>query len=220
MATIAIVSVETTDLALNETFDAVPEATFECERIIESGDDVVMPLLWARNVDRDPLEAALDADPTVDDLAMLAEFDDEYLYRMNWFDRIDLVLQMLTNSKATILDAYGSADGWQLRVMFPTREKFSKTHTFCEEHGVSFDVQSVREMDGQPAGRYGLTQGQYEALVEAARSGYYDVPQEKTLQELAADLDVSHQALSEQLRRGTESLIEDTLLVGTPPDFV
>jgi hypothetical protein len=41
------------------------------------------------------------------------------------------------------------------------------------------------------------------------------VPRSITLEELADDLSVSHQALSEQLRRGTGGLMEDTLLAGT-----
>ena len=79
---------------------------------------------------------------------------------------------------------------------------------------MSFAIESIREMDRQPSGRFGLTEGQYHALLTAVEHGYYDVPQRRTLKELAEEFDISHQALSERLRRGTESLIEDTLLVG------
>ncbi|WP_135305011.1 helix-turn-helix domain-containing protein [Haloarcula amylovorans] len=220
MATIVIGSVPAKEFALKHTLDVLPDVQFECERIIKSGDDAVMPLMWARNVDREELEAAFDEDPSVDNVRMLADFEDEYLYRMDWVDHVELLLGMLTNSEATILDAYGKKEEWRLRVMFPTRDKFSATYEFCNEHGLTYDVESIRDMDGEPAGRFGLTEGQYQALVLAAKEGYYHVPQEKTLEELANELDISHQALSERLRRGTESLIEDTLLVGTDPDLL
>ena len=80
MATIVIGSVPTEELALTHTFESCPEVTFESERIIESGDDAVMPLLWARNADRAPLDAAIADDPTVADASMLADFGDELLY--------------------------------------------------------------------------------------------------------------------------------------------
>jgi len=218
MATIVIGSVPTEELALAHTFETLPEVSFESERIILSGDDAVMPLLWARNADRDPLEAAIDGDPTVNNVTLLADFGEELLYRMDWVDRVQLLLHMLTNSEATILDAHGRRDGWRLRVMFPSRSHLSETHDFCKDHGMAFTIESIREMDGQPSGRFGLTEDQYRALITAVEKGYYDVPQKRTLEELADEFEISHQALSERLRRGTESLVEDTLLVGTPSD--
>lgn len=219
MATIVIGSIPAEEFALNEVLETVPDVEFESERIIKSGDDAVMPLLWARNADREPLDDALEADPSVSNVSMVADFDDELLYRMDWVDHIDLLLQMITNSEATIIDAYGRDDEWRVRVLYPTRDEFSATYDFCHEHGLEFEVESVRDMEGQPAGRFGLTEDQYRALVLATRNGYYEVPQEQTLEELAEELGISHQALSERIRRGTGSLIEDTLLVGAPPDL-
>jgi len=218
MATIVIGSVPTAELALAHTFEKLPDVTFESERIILSGDDAVMPLLWARNAEREPLEAAIDGDPTVNNVTLLADFGEELLYRMDWVDRVQLLLHMLTNSEATILDAHGQREGWRLRVMFPDRSHLSETHAFCKAHGMEFTIESIREMDGQPSGRFGLTEDQYRALITAVEEGYYDVPQQRTLEELAEEFEISHQALSERLRRGTESLVEDTLLVGTPSD--
>lgn len=39
-----------------------------------------------------------------------------------------------------------------------------------------------------------------------------------TLKELADEVGVSHQALSEQLRRGIGALVEDTICIGTFPE--
>lgn len=218
MATIVIGSVPTEELALTHTFETLPQVSFESERIIESGDDAVMPLLWARNADRQTLEATIEEDPTVNNVTLLADFESESLYRMDWVDRVQLLLHMLTNSEATILDAHGRRDGWRLRVMFPSRSHLSETHAFCQDHGIDFTIQSIRQMDGQPSGRFGLTEDQYHALITAVERGYYDVPQKRTLEELADEFEISHQALSERLRRGTESLVEDTLLAGTPSE--
>jgi predicted DNA binding protein len=88
------------------------------------------------------------------------------------------------------------------------------THDFCDEHGLNFEVSSIRELDSEPAGRYGLTTQQYEVLATAASQGYFEVPRAVTLEELAEEFDVSHQAVSERLRRAVNALVEDTLFVG------
>ncbi len=49
------------------------------------------------------------------------------------------------------------------------------------------------------------------SLIKAKEMGYYDVPRGISLSELADELGVSHQALSERLRRGHGRLIDRTL---------
>jgi hypothetical protein len=218
MTTIVRGTVPADEFALNYTLSELPDIEIECERIVQSGEDAILPLLWVRNADPDEVESAFEADPTVRDVSCLSTFEEESLYRMSWVDHIDLLLQMLTNAEATVLDAYGRNGRWQLRVLYPSREHFSATHEFADEHHLRFDVKSIRDMEGEPAGRFGLTADQYRALVLASRRGFYDVPRESTLEDLADELDVSHQALSERLRRGMGSLVEDALLVGADPE--
>jgi len=220
MVTIVRGTVPAEEFALNYSLRTLPELEVECERIVRSADRAVMPLLWVRYADRDEVEAAFEEDPSVENVTCLSDLENELLYRMDWIDHVDLLLQMLTNAEATVLDAYGHDGYWKLRVLYPQREEFSATHEFCRGHGLTFEIDSIREIDGEPAGRFGLTESQYRALVLARRRGYYEVPREATLGELADELDISHQALSERLRRATGSLIEDTLLVGAMPECV
>jgi hypothetical protein len=214
MSTIVRGSVPATEFALSYTLDVLPDIQIECERIVQSGESSVMPLMWIRYGDRESIDSALEADESVDEVSCLSEFEDEFLYRMEWIDQIDLLLRMLTNDEATVLDAYGKGDRWQIRVLYPNRDHFSRTHEFADEHGLTFDVESIREMEGEPAGRFGLTEGQYEALVLASKRGFFDIPRETTLEELADELGISHQALSERVRRGTDALVQDALIVG------
>ena len=220
MAILVKGTVPAEDFALSHSLEALPNLEVECERIVGCGGDTIMPLLRVRYADRDEVEAAFEADPSIDGVTCLSAFEGELLYRMDWVDHVDLLLQMLTNAEATVLDAYGHRDRWKLRVLYPRREAFSTTHEFCEGHGLSFDVTSIRELTGEPAGRFGLTECQYRTIVLATQRGYFEVPRETTLEELADELDISHQALSERLRRATGSLVEDALLVGALPDGV
>lgn len=202
------------EFALRDAVESVPDMEFEIERVVDTGEGTVMPLLWVRGVDRHRADEAFAADATVAETELVGDFDEELLYRMEWSDRVDLLLRMVTNHRATVLDAFGTRARWQLRVMYPDREGLSATHEFCHDHGLSFDVESVREMDGEPAGRFGLTADQFRALTTAAERGLFAVPREVTLEELAEEFDVTHQALSERIRRATGALVEDALLVG------
>lgn len=206
------------EFALYEVLSSLPDVEFEIERIVETGTDAAMPLIWVRNVDHDAVADAFESDPSVHGIELLSEFDDEQLYRMEWVSEVDLVLQMLTNSEATITDAYGTDGRWHLRVLYPDRESLSKTTEFRDDEGLTFDITAIRELDGEPAGRYGLTTDQFEALEAALEAGYYEVPREVDQNELAERLDISHQALSERLRRATGALVEDALLVGAVPN--
>lgn len=218
MPVIVRATVPASEFALYHVLDTLPSIRLEVERVIKSGEHAVMPLLWVRGDDVDSVEEAFHEDETVRDVTLLAEFEQESLFRVEWVERIRLLVQMITNSEATILDAHGRADRWQLRVLYPNHEMLSTSHEFCDEHGLTFDIESIRELDAAPAGRYGLTEEQYQALVLAAERGYFQVPRAVSLETIAAEIELSHQALSERLRRGTEALVEDTLLVGDLPD--
>ncbi|MBX0296823.1 helix-turn-helix domain-containing protein [Haloarcula nitratireducens] len=214
MTTVVRASIPVQELALSQTFASLPDLAVKAERVVQSGRDVVMPLMWVRNTEPEQFGAACEQDPTVENVELLAEFEDEFLYRMEWTDQIELLLQMLTNSEASILAIYGEGECWHLRLLCPSRDHLSEIKTFCSEHELQFAIDAIHEMDGEPASRYGLTTTQYEALVTAVQMGHFQVPKEVDLDVVAEELGISHQALSECLRRGTQTLIEDTLMVG------
>ncbi|RJT07579.1 helix-turn-helix domain-containing protein [Halococcus sp. IIIV-5B] len=215
MACIVRGTIPADEFALYKTSMAISDVEFEVERLVESGDGMVMPLLWIRGPDPRTVEKAFAEDPSVRDVSLLAEFDTESLYRMEWTQDVQVVVQMLTTAEATVTDAYGRDGIWMLRVLYPTRESVTGTVDFCREEGLTFDIEMVREFEGKPAGRYGLTDDQFEALRVAHEQGYFDIPRKATAKELAEEIGISHQALSERLRRGHDVLIEDTIIVGS-----
>jgi predicted DNA binding protein len=206
------------EFALYKALSSSPDIEFEIERIIETGTEAAMPLVWVRGAAHETVENVFENDPSVRDIELLSAFDDEQLYRMEWVTEVDLVLQMLTNSEATITDAYGTDGRWHLRVLYPDRDSLSKTTDFRDDEGLTFDITAIRELEGEPAGRYGLTTEQFESLEAAFEAGYYEVPRDVDQSELAEQMGISHQALSERLRRATGALVEDALLVGAVPD--
>ena len=205
------------EFALYDVMRELSGVEFEVERVIQSGDEAVMPLIWIRNTMTENLQELLEKDSSSKDVTLLSTFEDEQLYRMEWISEIDVVLQMLTTSQATVMDAYGHQGCWYLRVLYPDRESLTKTNEFVEDEGLTFDVTAVRPMEGKPVGRYGLTESQYEALTVGLQTGYFEIPRKTPSSELADQLNISHQALSERLRRAQEALVEDALVPARTP---
>ena len=219
MATLIQAQIPPAEFALAETFQTCGDATVECEQLVEQPNTTVMPLVWVRKTRPDAFEAALDQDSTVGTYTQLAGTDTEWLYEMHWTGHIELVCRFFTMEGAVILDVRGSAAGWDLRMLFPDREDVRATTDFCDTHNLTLTIHSIRHLGSESArpghARFDLTADQHEALIHAYEQGYFAVPRDADLEAVADDLDISHQALSERLRRGHQALIGETLLTGS-----
>ncbi|PSQ44287.1 DNA-binding protein [Halobacteriales archaeon QS_9_68_42] len=216
MPTIVVADIPVEEFALRESLQAISDLAVESQRVVEKDEDLVMPLIWVRGANGETVQTTLSDDSSVSSASRIASYKNESLYKMEWKRDVELAVQMITEDEATILDLYGTSDGWRLRSMFPDRDTLARTVEFCENHGLGFDIRRVREMNMVPSGRWGLTDEQYEALRVAWDAGYFGVPREADLGDIADRLDISHQALSERLRRGHTNLIKETIGVGAP----
>ena len=220
MAVVVVGRVPVEEFALAQTLSTISGVEFSGGRIVQSSEEEVVPIVWARGSDREKVYEAVVDDPSTREAKILVDLDDEWLYRMRWVEHVTLVVQMLLDSEATLLDAEVADDQgtWSLRVLYPTRDHLSKTYDFCEANDVTFDIRKVHELDAEPAGQYGITENQYAALRAACESGYFKIPRETNLDVIGEELGLSHQAVSERIRRGTDQLISETLLIGNTRD--
>ncbi len=214
MATIAEFDVSPEEFALSVTRERVPDAEFEVERVVAHDQDRLMPFVWISADDLEAVESALDDDDSVADHEVIADLDDERLYRMEWIEDALVITHILTEEEGTVLTASGRGDRWHFRVLFPDHAALSATHDFARGEGLAFDVTKVYKLDDDREGRFGLSEEQYTALVEATEQGYFDVPRAASLEDLASEMGISHQSLSERLRRAQRSLNENTILIG------
>jgi predicted DNA binding protein len=214
MGTIAELNIPADEFALGPTFRELPDLEVEIERLVAHDHDRVMPFAWLTADDPDALEEALSADSTVESHELISRVDGDQLCRMEWIDSIEMVVHILLEEEGTILHARGEREGWNVRVLFPDRDSLSRTYDFADEHGLRFDVVRIYELDEERKGRFGLSDEQQDTLAAATKLGYYDVPRGITQAELAEKLGVSHQALSERLRRAQKTLNENTIIIG------
>lgn len=213
MGTVVDATVRTSQFALSDTFEAVPEAEVEVIRVVAQGRGYVMPFLWVSAPDLDEIHEVLKEDATTENVQRLVEQRGKRsLYRMKWQANVRLMVYVLGMEDGMLLDAEGKDGEWKLRILFPDHDSVSSTYEFCQEYGINLSIRRVKGIsESIDRGGIGLTEEQYEALVAGFEADYYDVPRGRTQEELAEELGVSHQALSERLRRGQRALIEQAL---------
>lgn len=199
-------SVASEAFPLGEVFRALPAARLDLDRVVPS-DEALFPYVWVAGETPDTVRPAIARSEHVQDVAVLDSLPDRTLVRIEWEPSIDGLLTAITEQKAAILTATGNADRWQLGLRFPTAAAASTFHEACREADIRVEIESVRDAtEGGPDRPDELTTAQREFIELTLDSGYYQIPRETTLLELAAELDVSDQAVGERLRRAHRKL--------------
>jgi predicted DNA binding protein len=210
MPTLVKASVPADQFALADTFDLVPAVTFDAVRLVSQDADQVVPLLWINDAEPSKVREALELDETTTEVEVVSQRNHSSLFRMRWTAKVQFLTRVLVDEGGSIVSARGTRDGWVFWVLFPERETISTTYDACDGYDVC--IERIQSLDGVPSlGGLHLTDTQFKTVKAAVDSGYYRIPRDTTLEELATDLDVSHQALSERLRRGHRALIESVI---------
>jgi predicted DNA binding protein len=90
-----------------------------------------------------------------------------------------------------------------------TQEQFEAFGAALDETGRQYELLSLVHTDEDDDL---LTDRQRECLQVALRQGYFEVPRECTLAELADELDVDKSTASETVRRGQARVLEEFLV--------
>jgi len=208
MSIIVEATVPAAEFALPETLPSAADGPFRAVRLVAQASERTMPFLWVDCDDVDRLRGAMQDDPSVRDLAVLAAFDEQCLLRVEWEPRVRTLLSVIRDAGAVVLGASGSDGLWHLRVYFSDHDRVTAARESCDARGLDVSFESEAHLSGcSESGYFGLTERQYETVVSAYELGYYDVPRRVTQAELADRFDVTHQALSERLRRAHETLV-------------
>jgi len=196
--------------ALRETRRAAPSTRLVWEQSHRQDDGEHRVTLWAEGSGLEDFEELLAGDSSVRAFRTEVETAQRRLYQITLTDAVAdaSVYPALVEEASIIQRLVGDDEGWHLRVAFPDRDSLDSFRAFCEEHDISYEVSRIyEERGGTDADRgFGLTEKQRELLEMATRRGYFDVPRDIGLEELAAEAGISHQAASERLRRAQATL--------------
>lgn len=209
MAVIVELTLDPEGFPLGQLLTADPGLYVRFEKVVPIGDQVV-PLAWVWGSDMDAFDQRVRASNYVVSLEHLGQTGDRMLYAIEWQVPPDAFFEALIDSNGSILDSFGHSDqDWEFRLLFPTNDQLSTFHDACRDRDIVFNVTRLHELNdsGIQQDVHGLTDKQREALKKALDRGYFALPQQVTLAELATEFDISQQALSERLRRGTEAVL-------------
>jgi hypothetical protein len=201
--------------ALGTSAEHAPAVDVSLEQRTMTPDGSLDVTVRGRGPDLGAFESGLDADGTVSRWVPVGGTDTWKLYRTRLTEAASASMDYdgWADGRAVFPSVERSERGWVVDALVPDRAVLQRFARNCESEGVKFDLLQVSESDQVGGGRqFGLTDLQAETLFEAYDRGYYTVPRETNLEEVADPLGVSHQALSERLRRGVGSLIESTIV--------
>jgi predicted DNA binding protein len=211
MGTIVEAIVPASEFALRETTEALGDITFRLERVIAQDPDRIMPFMWATGAERDRFEDVLENDSSVESFELVTDLGNKWLYQMKWIDRIETLVRTIVEEEAVLLGAKGSGETWELKFLFLERDAIRRVQNHFGEAGTSFDAHRIYDQREGSLGAHGLTEKQHRALALALEAGYYEVPRRANAVQLASELGISHQSLSEQLRRAHGTVVTDTI---------
>ncbi len=190
---------------------AVPEVTVEVEDEQPGRTGESKLIFWASGTE-DDLERffrELSTDPSVASFEILSRLPERRLFRvalsaegergLTYVDAIDIGV--------TLLDIEASGGETRYRAQVPSRDALSQYRKRCNERGLSFDLRRIYRSEAEETERYGLTPRQRDVLRRALEAGYFEVPREVSMEELADEFDISSQALSALLRRGHRAIL-------------
>ncbi len=201
--------------ALAHTVHTIPDVAVEIERFAAQDPDTVTPFVWVTADDSQTFKEAVVDDPSVEDCSLLADLETGQFYRMDWAADTELVVHLILEKESAIMSAHTNGEEWQFKVLCPGDNAMSEMYDFCENNGLSLSVDAIYDLTSDDSTQYGLTDSQLMSLMRAREMGFYEVPRAISLSDLADELNVSHQALSERLRRGHANLIDQTLRTDT-----
>lgn len=198
---------------LQEALAAVPEMEVSVEQQTLRDSKPFALTVWASAGDFEAFEDGVADDPTVADATVLAEVGGHRLYQVELTEEGEeyMTYHAWADLDSVFVSADRAGDGWRVRIRFPDRDCLREYVEYCEEHELTFDLRQLYDARGPGDDAFGLTDRQRETLRTAAEMGYYEVPRRVELEDLAAVLGVSRQAVSERLRRATSALVRATV---------
>lgn len=219
MSVIAEFTIPAESFALDRTFETVPDVTIEIERLATHSREWVMPFLWVSADDPESATAELREDRCIDELTVLHEGEDASYANVHWSEDVQSLVDRLVDQHGIMQEAEASDGTWYLKLQFVDRGALEAFQEFFHERGHDFELQRMYDGSAPREREYDLTPEQSHALVAALEMGYFAVPREAQIGDLAEELDVSTNAVSERLRRATANLTGNTLTVSIAKSF-
>lgn len=212
MPVIAHLRIPASSFELGRILDVDAAGTIELENMVPLGERAV-PFFSVSDDVRESFEESVSNHPSVANITEITRHEDERLYSLDWNVSRDVFFQGVVELDGQLLSGSGTSSTWEFEIRFPTHDALSEFQEYCSNAHVSLEVGRIYNPVQPGTGMwYGLTTAQRETLIAAVRGGYYSIPREMSTQDLADELGISDQAVTERLRRAIQRLSENTII--------
>jgi predicted DNA binding protein len=204
-------------LVLGQLLGADTAARAEFEPLVPT-DDGHTPLIWVHSQAQATVRDRFAAHEAVDSSQQCKQDGDAVLYRVAYTPLDDGILACLDSADGLVLRATGNAARWQFVVHCEAEADVSALHAACQQGNVRLQLQSISQDHIAVDLGDRLSEQQHEVLQLAFEEGYFAVPRETTLLELADQVGISDQAVSARLRRGLQILLAEQFVERAAPE--
>ncbi|ADD04458.1 HTH-10 family transcription regulator [Natrialba magadii ATCC 43099] len=215
MSVIAEFTLPADAFALGDTFDRIGEATIEVERLATHSREWIMPFLWVSDCDIDAMAAALESDSSIEEFELLDQKEDIAYLNVHWTEPVQQLVDEIVNQHGIIQEAQATDGRWFLKLKFVSQTAVKGFQRYFQEKEYTFELQRIYDGTAPREREYELTTEQREALVVGLELGYFAIPRNAQISDLADELGISTNAVSQRLRRATANLTQNTLVVSS-----
>jgi hypothetical protein len=231
MGLIADFRVRSEDLPLVDVAAAVPEATLRVESMQGNPSGPPAFVVSVTGAERGAVDAAFAGATSVRDHSLVVDDGATRRYRCRPAGGPPDDIDTLAENESVSDRIRVTPEGWAERRWFADRAAFDAYRSFCRENDLTFRLDRLLDVDRATGatgtrersgsgnddettgsetsapGHRAMTDAQREALVTAHEMGYFDVPRNATLADVADELGVAPPSLSERLRRAQSHLV-------------
>lgn len=208
MALTAEFQLRSPELPLVDVAAAVPDLTFQLVDDEQTQSGPAVFFVRATSSSFDGVDAAFSEALSVKEYFLISEVGSTRAYqvvlgdsRSTQFD--ELTFKKMFPERVTII-----SDGWYIKQQFANRDEFAAYRELCRSIDFTFHLDRLYDSTSTDTDLIGLSNKQREALLTAYEEGYFDVPQQVSLDDVATTLNISGSALVERLHRAQSHLIE------------
>lgn len=172
-----------------------------------------IPFIWATGENFDQFETHLRESEIVKHVEALTHVGDSVLYYVEWYTDKETFLNGISDRNGAIMEAHGGS-AWSFTIRFRDHADLTAFHQFYQSHDFPVHIDRVYAPDETSRTEYGLglTPEQRDTLILAVKNGYFSVPRETNLEEIAEEVGITKQAASERVRRGAETVLRKSLI--------
>lgn len=185
-----------------------PGAQIEVLQAVSAGQALPPYVRITGEYDATAFEHRVRNDTCVGDLTAVDRTFQTSLYRLEWADELNGLFTIIQEHGLIIEAASGTAKHWTLGLRAPDQAAIEAVRRDCHTTDIPITALAIiHRTDGLDGRLYDLTPKQRDALRLAFERGYFTVPREVSLTELADELDISRQAFTRRLHRGLYGIL-------------